>query len=133
MKINQLFKAHIPEDLFSRIMNSFGFTTINDDRPFCKVDLEKMSTVKKLNDLKEEISKYYLPCKAKLYLSSLDENKSITIFRQILRLHGLILTSKQKYVKQKKTTLYTIQRKCFEDKPLPNIKIDNEKTVISFS
>lgn len=133
MKINQLFKAHIPDDLFSRIMNSFGFITINDDRSFCKVDLEKMSTVKKLNELKEEISKYYLPCKAKLYLSSLDENKCITIFRQILRLHGLVLTSKQKYVKQKKTTLYTIQRKSFEDKPLPNIKIDNEKTVISFS
>lgn len=132
MKINQLFKSHIPEDLFIRILNCFGFLNINDEHSFCKVDLAKMSTVEKLFNIKDEISKYYLPCKAKLYLGNLDENKAITILRQVLRLHSMTLISKQKYIKQKKTTLYSIQKKSDEEKPISNIKIDNEKKVIQF-
>jgi hypothetical protein len=132
MKINQLFKSHIPEDLFIRILNCFGFLNINDEHSFCKVDLAKMSTVEKLFNITDEISKYYLPCKAKLYLGNLDENKAITILRQVLRLHSMTLISKQKYIKQKKTTLYSIQKKSDEEKPISNIKIDNEKKVIQF-
>ena len=132
MKINQLFKSPLPDDLFKKILTSFGYENVTDDHSFSKVDLEKWSTVDKFVELKEELSKYYLPCKAKLYLTKLDENKVITVFRQILRLNGLALASKQKYIKQRKTTIYYVQKKGSDEKALYNIKIDNEHKVISF-
>lgn len=132
MKINQLFKTTIPDELLTKIIKCFGYNNINDDYSFCKVDIEKNNTIIKLNELKDEIIKYYLPCKAKIYLGFNDINKSITILRQVLRLHGLILTSKQKYIKQKKTTLYSIQKNIIYDKNQQNIKIDNETKIISF-
>ena len=133
MKINQLFKSHIPDELFEKIILSFAFSSINEERSFCKADLEKYGTIDHINALKDEISKFYLPCKARLYIDNLNEGKCITMLRQILRLQGLGLKSSQKYIKKKKTTFYTIQQKDLDDKPIQNIKIDNEKTIISFS
>lgn len=132
MKINQLFKSYFPDELFLKILNSFGFVSINEERSFCKLDLERIETVRKIENLREEISKYYLPCKARLYIMNMNENKCITMFRQILRLQGLGLKSSQKYVKKRKTTFYSIQKKVEEDKLLHNIKIENEKTIIQF-
>ena len=132
MKINQLFKAYIPNDLFNKLMLSYGFDNLNEERSFCKSDLEKIRTVEKVNQLTDEISKFYLPCKARLYITNLNVSKCITLFRQILRLQGLVLKSSQKYIKKRKTTFYTIQKKSKEDKLLHSIKIDNEKTVVSF-
>ena len=133
MKINQLFKSYIPDDLFQKILHSFGFSSIFDERSFCKIDLSKIGIIDKIIELREEISKYYLPCKARLYITNLNESKCITMFRQILRLQGLGLKSSQKYIKKRKTTFYTIQKKRIQDKPLQNIKIGNEKTIVEFT
>jgi len=134
MKINQLFKTPIPDELLLTILNCFGYDELdsNEERSFCKFDLDRLKTIERVSLLKDEISKYYLPCKAKIYLNTLDEKKCITILRQILRLHNYTLISKQKYIKQKKITFYIIQQKNIN--PIHTIlKIDNEKTILTFS
>lgn len=133
MKINQLFKSSIPEELLVKILICYGFNTVDDDHSFCKYDIEKLNTVDKINSLKDEVAKHYLPCKSKIYLDNLDSNKCITILRQILRLHGQILISRQKYVKQKKITIYSIRKIDDEEKIINNIEIHNgETTIIEF-
>lgn len=136
MKINQLFKTPIPEELLINLLKCFGYDDLNfnEERSFCKFDLDRLRTIEKVSQLKDEISKYYLPCKSKVYLSSLDDKKCITILRQILRLYNYTLLSKQKYIKQKKTTFYVVQKKTNEHGIMhPILKIDNEKTVITFT
>ena len=130
MKINQLFKAHIPDDVFLKIIEAFGYSQMSDEYSFSKIDLKRLNTLEKLGTLKEELLKYYLPCKAKLYLHTLDENKAITVLRQILRLYNLILTSRQKYIKHKKTTIYSIQKKNTEDKPVVNMRINTGRRIL---
>lgn len=133
MKINQLFKSFLPEETFDKILNAFGFSSITEERSFCKVDLERTRTVDKLNEMKEEIMKYYLPCKAKLYVINMNVSKCITMFRQILRLYGLSLVSSQRYIKKKKTTFYNIQKKKKQEKVVNHIKIETDKVTISFN
>jgi len=132
MRINQLFKSYVQDDLFNKLLFAFGLETINDCRMFSTVDLQMIGTVRKLEELKNDIYKYYLPCKAKLYLSNLDENKCVTVLRQVLRLRGLILKSTQKYVKKKKIVFYSIQKKK-DDLPSKTIKIYQTTTVIVFN
>ncbi len=134
MKINQLFKTPVPEELLISILKCFGYDNLhsNEERSFCKFDLDRLRTIEKVHQLKDEISKYYLPCKAKIYLNSLDEKKCITILRQILRLHNYTLLSKQKYIKQKKVTFYIIQKKDFNNPIHAILKIDNGTTILSF-
>lgn len=134
MKINQLFKTPIPDDLFTNILKCFGYDDLNsnEEKSFSRFDLERLKTIEQMILLKDEIYKYYLPCKAKIYINTLDEKKCITILRQILRLHNYTLTSKQKYIKQKKITFYVIQKKNTHQSHTI-LKIDNEKTVLTFS
>jgi len=108
MKINQLFKDKICEDLALKVVRSFGLAGIDDTSLFCKNDIIKHDTVRRINLLKEELEQYYLPCKAKCYLSAIDAKKCITLLRQILRLFGLKLQTRQKYVQSKKMTFYNI-------------------------
>lgn len=134
MKINQLFKTPIPDDLFTNILKCFGYDDLNsnEEKSFSRFDLERLKTIEQMTLLKDEIYKYYLPCKAKIYINTLDEKKCITILRQILRLHNYTLTSKQKYIKKKKITFYVIQKKNTHQSHTI-LKIDNEKTVLTFS
>lgn len=134
MKINQLFKTPIPDDLFTNILKCFGYDDLNsnEEKSFSRFDLDRLKTIEQMALLKDEIYKYYLPCKAKIYINTLDEKKCITILRQILRLHNYTLSSKQKYIKQKKITFYVIQKKNTHQSHTI-LKIDNEKTVLTFS
>ena len=61
-------------------MNDFS-----DTKLFTKENLQDLNTVEKLNNHIERLREYYLPCKAKKYLVNLDEKKSITILRQLLK------------------------------------------------
>lgn len=139
MKINQLFKTHIPEEILNKILKCFGYDDVNacnEQCSFCKADLARLGTVENVNLLKDEIAKHYLPCKSKIYLHDLDSKKCITILRQVLKLHGFTLLSKQKYVKQKKTTFYYIQKKTLQQENSGfhhmSLKIENEPKILTF-
>ena len=77
----------------------------------------------------DELEKYYLPCKAKVYLSDINERKCITILRQFLKSQGYTLISKEKYINKKKLLIYQVI-------PLQiDIKTDNRDTskiILSF-
>lgn len=138
MKINQLFKINIPQELFLKICTAFGFVNLSDDYMFCKADLERINTLSAINNLKDELYQYYIPCKAKLYLSNLDLSKCITLFRQILRLNNKVLTSRQKYVKHKKITFYIIKTNHITQeeetaKDPQHMTVNNNHLVLSFS
>lgn len=115
MKINQLFRAHVPDDLLRKVLGAFGIDNLHIEHSFCKQDMISRNTVEKVKAMKDEIGKYYLPCKSKLYLVNIDDKKCITILRQMLRLHGYQLISKQKYVRHLKVTVYFIHPISSED------------------
>ena len=105
---NQLFK-NIPDNVLClRILSCFGLSGYDDMRSFSKHDLEVHDTVNKIMKMKTELQKYYVPCKARTYLSDLNTKNVITILRQILRLNGYTLFSREKYVKGEKFILYMI-------------------------
>jgi len=131
MKINQLFKSVVTDELMLNVLACFGLRDLNDDHWFCKEDLESLQTVEKMRMYIDPLSQYYLPCKGRLYLADLNDSKCITVLRQLLRVHGRVLLSKQKYVQQKKTTIYSIRREASEKRTA--LKIDpDHKTVLTF-
>lgn len=133
MKINQLFKANIPEEFLVSVSVCYGIHNFKDDYHFSKNDLIRLKTVVKLTEFKTELYQYYLPCKAKLYVNDLNESKAITILRQMLRLFNMVLLSKQKYVKHKKTTLYYISKLDEIEEDIHSMKVDNHIVTLDFS
>ena len=132
MKINQLFKAIIPDELFERLYRAFGYTEITEEYMFSKSDLTRVNTVVTMNSLKDELIQYYLPCKAKIYINNLNINKCITIFRQVVRLFGMVLISKQKYIRHKKCTLYYICKNKEDSEDVHNMRVNHNNVVITF-
>ena len=70
--------------------------------------LIKMDTVQKIILLKDELEKYYLPCKARTYLNDLNEKNVVTVLRQCLRTQGYTVNSREKYLKGEKFIIYNI-------------------------
>jgi len=135
MKIHQLFKEKVSEDVMLKLVRCFGLSDMNDNSLFCKHDLMKHNTVDKIVSMKDELELFYLPCKSKYYLSNVDHKKCITILRQHLRLFGLKLHTQQKYLQSKKLTFYNIAK---QNKPHDhqhnNIRVSiNEKTTVNFN
>lgn len=134
MKIQQLYRAVVPNELFIKVYKCFGYDSLDEDYSFCKADLQRLETVKRINDLREDLCQYYIPCKAKLYLSHLTEGKCITILRQLLRLNNISTLSKQKYVRHKKTTFYSIKfdHDHVENPDSNHMRVENNHLVVHF-
>ena len=106
---NQLFRISPELEFTENLLKLFGIKDINDNHSFTRTNLEDLKTVEKINELKEKLGKYYIPCKDKKYLLiKLDEKKCITILRQFLKIHNHTLISKEKYVKGKKLLFYQV-------------------------
>jgi len=128
MSINQLFKNRPSPDFVISLLNLYGIDDFDDNRFFTKKNLEALNTVEKLNEISDEITKYYIPCKAKTYLKNIDINRSIVILRQFLKCYGYTLFSKEKFIKGEKHTIYKI---VAIDKEI-NTPKKKEKIVVSF-
>ena len=128
MSINQLFKNRPSRNFVISLLNLYGIDDFDDNRFFTKKNLEALNTVEKLNEISDEITKYYIPCKAKTYLKNIDINRSIVILRQFLKCYGYTLFSKEKFIKGEKNTIYKI---VAIDKEI-NTPKKKEKIVISF-
>ena len=63
-------------------------------------------TALSLASLKDELSVYYLPCKARKYLNGLTEKTIITLLRQLVKLYGYTLNSCEKYNRGVKHIIY---------------------------
>lgn len=131
MKIHQLFKDRISEDIMLKVILTFGLKSINDETPFSKQDLTNNNTVFYMNELKDILLQYYLPCKAKIYLDELDESKCITILRQLLKLFQINLISKQKYIHNKKSTIYFITKSTENEHHTIKVEYFNDQVVFN--
>lgn len=108
MKINQLFVRHVDNDMLHKVLACFNLQGLHDKKLFCRADIIDYHTVDRLNNIHSEISSYYIPCKAKLYLMDMTEKKAITMLKQILRLYGFSLLSREKNNKNKKVIYYQL-------------------------
>jgi hypothetical protein len=130
MKINQLFRERVSEELTLRVVTCFGLKSKSDSVHFCKEDLVRENTLTKMKLLVEELKHYYLPCKAKVYLNLLNIQSCLTILRQVVRLYDKTLTSVQKYVNYKKISFYYLKDSMTSNK---NTKQTHEGGHIDFS
>ena len=108
MKKDQLFKKHPSDNLFLKIINSFGLTNLDDNRSFSRKDLKVLKTVEKIRNLKDELTQCYLPCKARTYLNGLNEKNVVTVLRQILKTRNYTITSREKYMRGEKFIIYSL-------------------------
>ena len=134
MKKDQLFKK-IPSDaLFFKIINSFGLMNLKDTRAFSRKDLKILKTVQNIESFKDQLTECYLPCKARTYLSSLNEKNVVTVLRQILKTRNYTVNSREKYMRGEKFIIYSlIPLETKDYKPVLQIPISptikNEKKI----
>lgn len=106
--MTQLFKKEPTNEIFIKVLNTIGINEFKKEHSFRKKDLKNLGTVEKMENLKIELSEYYYPCKAKLYIENINENKCITVLRQFLRHFGYNLISKEKYCGGEKFIVYSL-------------------------
>jgi len=108
MSKNQLFRT-IPElSIVEELLSYYGLSTLTDTKSFNMEILRELNTIEKITEYCEELSKYYIPCKAKVYLVNIDEKRCITILKQIIKTHGYTLISSTKSVKGEKMKIYRL-------------------------
>jgi hypothetical protein len=106
---NQLFRKLPPKKLALKLLNAFGLEGFDDYNNFSRKDIEALGTVNIIErDIKHELLKYYLPCKAGTYLSNITVKNSITILRQILKVYNYTISSREKYIKGDKFIIYQL-------------------------
>lgn len=126
---NQLFR-NIPDLKFTlELLSFFGLSSLTDIHSFNKINLMDLKTVDKIIENIDRISSYYLPCKARVYLSKLTEKKCITILRQFIKVHNYTLMYKEKYLNSKKSIYYQVVPTQID---INTEKEKEKKIVISF-
>tara|TARA_B100000424_G_C22598972_1_gene334850 strand:+ start:83 stop:502 length:420 start_codon:yes stop_codon:yes gene_type:complete len=126
MRKDQLFKKNPSNELFLKVLNSFGLDSLDDKRSFSRKDLKYIKTVENINALKDELADCYLPCKSRTYLTSLNEKNVITVLRQILKTKNYTISSREKYMKGCKFIIYNLCK--LESKTYkPLLELDNEE------
>lgn len=131
MKINQLFIKPVDNDLILRLLQCYGLNGLDDKKEFCKFDLISINTIDKLSDIIPDLSEYYLPCKAKVYLTNLNERRVLTILKQVIRLEGYYLKAKEKTLNNKKVMFYKLISEN-EKHQIKHLNYINQKCTISF-
>lgn len=142
MPKNQLFKKIPDNELVLEILETFGISNLEDNKPFSRNDIVSNDTIKKIESIKYKLEECYLPCKSRLYLNSLTEKNIITILRQVVKTRGYTLSSREKYIKGVKFIVYSITRidgnnqELVEEKPIDQDeileaeKVQTKKTII---
>lgn len=131
MKINQLFVKKVDTDVVLRLLQCFGLEDFNDKKLFCRHDLVQNCTLNKIESMKADLERYYLPCKAKMYLDCSNEKRAITVLKQVLRLHGYYLLSREKNHNNKKIIFYQLINEKDKFKP-QNMKRYNITNILHF-
>lgn len=125
---NQLFKVSPNIEITGKILENFGIKGLDDIHSFTRDNLCDLDTVNNINEMYDELLRYYIPCKAKKYLTDLNEKKCITVLRQFLKIQNYTLMSKEKYVGGKKILFYQVIPMQIDMKT----NRDSEKVVLSF-
>lgn len=100
-----VFRQSPPLDLILQMLSCYSLRSLYDSTWFSKITID----VSGLELLIPLLEPYYLPCKSKQYLYNINPLRSITILRQILKVYNFSLTSTEKTIGNKKSTLYQIK------------------------
>ena len=128
MTINQLFKKHPTEDLVLEIFSVLGFKEFTDDISFTKNDILNSETFPKMCEKLEDLKEFYLPCKRKVYFENINHKKVITILRQVIKLFGYKIESREKLSQGQKLLIYRLKQNLSDS----NNPIKNSKCTIVF-
>lgn len=104
---NQLFRKIPSKDFVIKILKIYGIEGFDLSKPFTIKELEKNDIINKLTIIQNELKTHYLKCKWK-YIENLNPKKSVTLLRQLIKLYGYKLSSREKCVKGKKFCIYQI-------------------------
>ena len=130
---HQLFKKIPPKELVLELLNCFGFSDFSDRRCICKKYFNRLNVINNIKKLVPKLKKYYLPCKAKTYLTLLDNNSVLTILRQLLRPYKYVIVSREKYINGEKLINYSLNNmKSVEFKPIITSN-DNKSIIVTFN
>ena len=101
-----LFRTSIKKEFVEEILIFLQFLGLHDRKLFSKNDIIK----EKFDEVITWIEPYYVPCKAKrfLYTTNNESSHCITVLRHLLREVGYDLLAQEKLVNSKKITLYQI-------------------------
>lgn len=105
---NQLFKTRPTEAIINKILTCFGLTNLEDKSEFTIQQLETNNTMDNYKLIEEEIKKFYIPCKGKIYFDKYEYKNIITVGRQILKTVNYTITTKEKYSNKKKFLIYKL-------------------------
>lgn len=113
---NQLFRENIEIEFLEKLIKDCFNIELNNSTyySFSKKTIVSRNVLEVINNNMENLKKYYIKCKHKIYLENLNEKKIITLLRQLLRMHDFELKAKEKYENGKKYLLYTIGKKVAE-------------------
>lgn len=126
MVYNQLFKIIPDRSFLLDIIKLFGINDLDENVHFTNNDLIQLNTASRLNDFAPKLKEYYIPCKSKLYLNNIDNKRSITILKQLLKVFDYFIINQFKTINGNKIKYYIIHKKS-ED-----IFIPKKKILISF-
>ena len=135
MPKNQLFRQIPPTDLCNKVLAAFGLKGLSDTTYFSRKDLESTNCVEMLTELKAELAEYYLPCKARTYLNDLSCKNAITVLRQVSRLYGYSVQSREKYIKGDKFIIYQLvpcNNQNYQPMTISKFKNEDEMCVVTF-
>jgi len=107
--INQLFKKAPSRDLANRYVRCMGLSGLSDSSWFSGMTMQQNKAVSRVNEhMKPELEPLYIRCKAKSYLTDIDERGVLTILRQILRVHNYTVMTRSKCQKGRRFVQYRI-------------------------
>ena len=106
--MTQLFKKDPTINILNKVLGTIGLAEFKEEYNFRKKDLIAYGSVEKMKLINIELSEFYYPCKAKLYLDDIDESKCVTIIRQFLRFFEYNLVSREKYNNGEKFIVYSL-------------------------
>ena len=122
----------VDEEMLRKLLACFELKGLHDMQMFSKNELVQRKTVDNMLALKPELEKYYLRCKAHIYLDNITLKKSITVLKQVLRLYDYYLVSHEKNINNKKVIYYQLIAEA-DRYPPTNMKQDEREHVLSFS
>jgi hypothetical protein len=136
MTKNQLFKTLPTKEIVNKVLLCFNIENLENSKiTFCRKDIINFDCITKLNKIKTELKKFYLPCKARTYLNDLNDKNVVTILRQVLKHHNYNVLSKEKYLRGEKFILYTIVTNntvIEHEKNVKHLHIEKKSIIINF-
>lgn len=127
---DQLFRVKPDIPFINEFIQFYGLSDITDTNLFTKQNLIELKTVENITKVMNKLNEYYLPCKSKVFLTTIDEKKCITILRQLLKIHNYNVTTKEKCIKGEKFNYYQIIE--YSNKKINTKKPDERPIVLSF-